>query len=125
MILSFINIRKVPREVLKTSGFALGYQHFPLDLANIIEWKIMFDPSIVHILPVQGFRSMLYVCEQLKFQGGDSLKCQLEMLNVILCSFRCCYITFTHKKNKMFSKKSSLHEQCKTTTMTNHNRRCS
>ena len=36
MILSFINIRKVPREVLKTSG----------DLANVNEWKIMFDPYI-------------------------------------------------------------------------------
>ena len=30
MILSFINIRKVPREVL-----------------NVNEWKIMFDPSTV------------------------------------------------------------------------------
>ena len=37
MILSFTNIRKVPREVLKTSGFAR-------DLANVNEWKIMFDP---------------------------------------------------------------------------------
>ena len=64
MILSFINIRKVPREVLKTSGFALGFQHLargfqhlprdlanalgfqhlPRDLANVNEWKIMFDP---------------------------------------------------------------------------------
>ena len=26
MILSFINIRKIPREMLKTSGFALGLQ---------------------------------------------------------------------------------------------------
>ena len=34
MILSFINIRKVPREMLKTEG----------DLANVNEWKIMFDP---------------------------------------------------------------------------------
>ena len=49
MILSFINIRKVPREALrlKTSGFALGFQHFPRDLANVNEWKIMFDPSII------------------------------------------------------------------------------
>ena len=46
MILSFINIRKVPREMLKTSGFALGFQHFPRDLANVNEWKIMFDPYI-------------------------------------------------------------------------------
>ena len=44
MILSFINIRKVPREMLKTSGFALGFQHLPQDLANVNEWKIMFDP---------------------------------------------------------------------------------
>ena len=47
MILSFINIRKVPREVLKTEGFALGFQHFPWDLADVNEWKIMFDPSIL------------------------------------------------------------------------------
>ena len=47
MILSFINIRKVPREVLKTSDFALGYQHFPRDLANVNEWKIMFVPSSI------------------------------------------------------------------------------
>ena len=48
MILSFINICKVPREVLKTEGeAALGFQHFPRDLANVNEWKIMFDPSII------------------------------------------------------------------------------
>ena len=50
MILSFINIFKVPWESLKTSGFALGFQHFPQDLANVNEWKIMFDPSIERIL---------------------------------------------------------------------------
>ena len=51
MILSFINIRKVPREVLKTEGKALGIQHLPRDLAtlprdlaNVNEWKIMSDP---------------------------------------------------------------------------------
>ena len=38
MILSFINIHKVPREVLKK----LGFQHFSLDLENVNEWKIMF-----------------------------------------------------------------------------------
>ena len=43
MILSFINIRKVPREMLKTEGFALGFQHLPRDIANVNEWKIMFD----------------------------------------------------------------------------------
>ena len=51
MILSFINIRKDPREMLKTSGFALGFQHFPRDLANVNEWKIMFDPyKEIHFL---------------------------------------------------------------------------
>ena len=47
MIVSFINIRKVPREMLKTSGFALGFQHLPQDLVNVNEWKIMFDPYIL------------------------------------------------------------------------------
>ena len=47
MILSFIKIRKVPREVLKTSGFALCFQHFPWHLGNVNEWKIIFDPSII------------------------------------------------------------------------------
>ena len=56
MILSFINNRKVPREVLKTKGEVLktsgstpGLQHFPRDLANNnewINWKIMFNSSI-------------------------------------------------------------------------------
>ena len=44
MILSFINIRNVPREMLKTEGFAYCFQHLPWDLANVNEWKIMFDP---------------------------------------------------------------------------------
>ena len=39
MILSFIKIR-----------FALGFQHFPRDFANVNEWKIMFDPSIGMLL---------------------------------------------------------------------------
>ena len=46
MILSFINIRKVFREMLKTLGFALGFQHLSRDLANVNEWKIIFDPYI-------------------------------------------------------------------------------
>ena len=35
----FINIRKVPREVLKTEGEARGIQHLPRDLANVNEWQ--------------------------------------------------------------------------------------
>ena len=48
MILSFINIRKVPREMLKTTSFALGFQHLPQDLANVNELKIMFDAFSVN-----------------------------------------------------------------------------
>ena len=44
MILLFIDISKVPREELKTLGFALSFQHFPWDLAKVNEWKIIFDP---------------------------------------------------------------------------------
>ena len=32
--------------MLKTKGYALGFQHFPQDLANVIEWKIILDPFI-------------------------------------------------------------------------------
>ena len=39
----FINIRQVPRGVLKTEGVAFGFQHSPRDLANVNEWEIMFD----------------------------------------------------------------------------------
>ena len=53
MLLSFINIRKVPREMLKT-GFALGFQHLPRHLANVNEWKIMFNPYI-EFLTESGF----------------------------------------------------------------------
>ena len=35
----FINIRKVPREVLKIEGEARGFQHLPRDLANVNEWQ--------------------------------------------------------------------------------------
>ena len=46
MALSFINIHKVPQGELETSGYVLDFQHSPRDLANVNEWKIMFDPSI-------------------------------------------------------------------------------
>ena len=35
----FINICKVPREMLKTEGKAQGFQHLPRDLANVNEWQ--------------------------------------------------------------------------------------
>ena len=40
---------------VKTSGFALGFQHFPRDLANVNEWKIMFDLSIIIINKVPRY----------------------------------------------------------------------
>ena len=46
MVFQCINIRQVPREVLKTAAFGLGFQHLPRDLANINAWKTMFDPYI-------------------------------------------------------------------------------
>ena len=46
MILSFINIRKVPRAGLKTSGFALGFSTRPSKPCSVNEHKIMFDPYI-------------------------------------------------------------------------------
>ena len=75
MILSFINIRKVPRGMLKTSGFALGFQHLPRDLANVNEWKIMFDPfnangtnQEYHLgnVKVKWLKTVLNIC----FNGG-------------------------------------------------------
>ena len=52
MILSFINIRKVPQIVLKKPGFTLGFLHFPPDLENVNEWKIIFYPIIELYLKV-------------------------------------------------------------------------
>ena len=39
----FINIRKVPKEVLKTEGVARGFQHFRGTLRKLMNEKIMFD----------------------------------------------------------------------------------
>ena len=46
MVFQCINIRQVPREVLKTAASGLGFQHLPRDLANVNAWKNMFDPYI-------------------------------------------------------------------------------
>ena len=64
MILPFINIRKVPREGFR---FALGFQHFPRDLANVNDWKIIFDPSIIIInkVPLYALKSGIGMVENL------------------------------------------------------------
>ena len=46
MVFQYINICQVPREMLKTSAYGLGFQHLPRDLANVNAWKTMFDPYI-------------------------------------------------------------------------------
>ena len=50
MVFQYINIPQVPREVLKTKAFGLGFQHLPRDLANVNKWKTMFDPYIINEL---------------------------------------------------------------------------
>ena len=42
------NIGKFPIEALNTSGFALGVQYLPRDLASVKDWKTMIDFSIVN-----------------------------------------------------------------------------
>ena len=37
----------IPRGVLKTSGYAFGFQHSPRDLANVNGWKIMLIPILI------------------------------------------------------------------------------
>ena len=46
MVFQCINIRQLPKEVLKTAASGLGFQHLPRDLANVNAWKTKFDPYI-------------------------------------------------------------------------------
>ena len=46
MVFQCVNIRQVPREVLKTAASGLGFQHLPRDLANVNACKTMFGPYI-------------------------------------------------------------------------------
>ena len=45
--------------MLKSLGYALGFERSPQDLANVNEWKIMFDPYIEQLLTFQVFMSFL------------------------------------------------------------------
>ena len=69
MILSFINIRKVTRE-------AHGFQHFPRDLANVNEWEIMFDPSII----IPALINMDVVAYTVSFSTNMPLECTFQKL---------------------------------------------
>ena len=83
MILSFIH-SKGPSGRLKTSGFALGFQHFPRDLANVNEWKIMFDPSIVGEIRSQAHHHRgiigLHQCKQKLWQKGKHIFYPVNLL---------------------------------------------
>ena len=48
MVFSCINIRQVPREVLKTEAGGLGFQHFPRDLANVNALKNHVRSLLLH-----------------------------------------------------------------------------
>ena len=82
MILSFINIRKVPREILKTSGFALGFQHLARDLANVNEWKIMFDHyNMIQLFPYSATFSSIAIevkCCGIRQQSAVELCSMME-----------------------------------------------
>ena len=52
IVFQCINVCQVPRELLKTSAFGLGFQHLPRDLADVNAWKTMFDPYIVASLRI-------------------------------------------------------------------------
>ena len=41
-----LTFARVPQVVLETLGFVPAFQNFPQDIANVNEWKIIFDPSI-------------------------------------------------------------------------------
>ena len=47
-----VNVCQVPRKLLKTSAFGLGFQHLPRNLANVNAWETMFDPYMNTYLSV-------------------------------------------------------------------------
>ena len=77
MIFSFINICKVPWEMLKTTGFALRFQHLPRDHANVNEWKIMFDP---YIETSQFLSNDLFTKQPTSPDPRLALECKLTLL---------------------------------------------
>ena len=55
MIFQYINVCPVPREMLKTLAYGLGFQHLPRD---VNAWKTMFDPYTDN---VKKYRLLRYV----------------------------------------------------------------
>ena len=70
MILSFINIRKVPRKMLKTEGEVLGFQHLPRDLANVNALGFQHLARLLIngnscLIPIMKTRALMYSYPQI------------------------------------------------------------
>ena len=52
--------------VNKFNIFALGFQHLPRDLANINEWKVMFDPYFYSETVIHNVATYLYYAFELR-----------------------------------------------------------
>ena len=107
MVFQCINIRQVPREVLKTAAFSLGFQHLPRDQANVNAWKTMFDPyndsSNTACLHRQRKWTVLFCIKSL---GGSAQHEELSFHDVfkifydIICHFldvRLCNVVNLHQ----------------------------
>ena len=67
--------------MLKTSGYALGFQHSPRDLANVNEWKIIFDPYIVICIFITfGIVALKTVMQRLKAYAHAIVGCCISKL---------------------------------------------
>ena len=80
--------QKCPSGRLKTSGFALGFQHFPQDLANVDEWKIMCDPSIsIKLAVLLNLVIILWFPETFVDRGDIFYQWKVSMAYFLLCLY--------------------------------------
>ena len=75
---------------MKTSGFALGFQLFSRDLANVNEWKIMFDPSSENAHVKDG-----HICDKKQYLFQEKL------LLIAPCS--CTTTKYCESKSDIYS----------------------
>ena len=73
-----IPISQVPKEVLKTAAFGLGFQHLPRGLANVNAWNTMFDPYIVscayaYMKPLVTHWQFSHFWESIRFSSLTSI----------------------------------------------------
>ena len=85
MIFQYINVCPVPREMLKTSAYGLGFQHLPRDLANVNAWNTMFDPYIEKDVKSQ----VTHPCYAAGCMGTVSLKRIAHAAMIVLYEFTC------------------------------------